>query len=292
MSCKLEENWLVFFQSDKSTEILDKNPKLIKMQNLIKIRRGTESFGPEFFYLPNKYWNIRNVSKDLITIYNSRIDKEIQFPSKYLITGIIGTKLYAKNIQPASQEFFVNIPPIAVKELPLSVQQYVKWGEKLDLAIKHNVFSRKKPWYSFLHSQLKRKSFYGNIFLVRKLRLNTMGVIAHHLEHSIPASKGFYVIQCSKENSKIICAWLNSSFFLSQITKHRRRIAEQWGELMISDIKNFLVIDPSKIDSHYRKKIKTQFDKLCSKELQDLNTQQELKTKNNLDKIFSDLLQI
>ena len=51
--------------------------------------------------------------------------------------------MYATNIQPVSQEFFVSIPPIAVKELPLSVQQYVKWGEKLDLAIKHNVFSRK-----------------------------------------------------------------------------------------------------------------------------------------------------
>ena len=119
-----------------------------------------------------------------------------------------------------------------------------------------------------------------------------MGIIAHHLEHSIPASKGFYIIQCSKENSRIICAWLNSSFFLSQVMKYRRRIAEQWGELMISDIKKFLILDPSKIDSQYRKKINTEFDKLCSKELQDLNTQQELKTKNNLDKIFSDLLQI
>lgn len=288
-------NWLQFFPSNKSSINLSSkksNFKLSKFKDIVlKIRRGTESFGPDFFYLPNKYWNIKKILKNQIIIQNVKTNKKLTIPSKFLISGLIRTNLYSKEIQPSPQEFFMSIPPLEIKDLPSSIQQYIEWGKHLDLAIKHNTFSQKKLWYSFLHSQLQRKSFFGNILLIRKLRLNTMGVIAHYFEDAIPASKAFYVIQCPKSHSKLIAAWLNSSFFLETMINFRRRISDNWGELMISDILELPSIIPTQIDETLKMEIHKIFDQLCTQKLSNINHQQKLKTKKNLDDVFSNLLQ-
>ncbi len=283
-------NWSSFFCNPQKNKIKKDSLKLKKFKLMnFEIRRGTESFGPEFFYLPNKYWKIIKNTKNSVKIFNLNSNIILDIPNQFLIPGIIRTKPNAKKITLEHNDFFMSIPPLALDELPLSIQKYINWGSTIDLAIKQHSYSKKNPWYSFLFSQLQRKSFYGNLLLIRKLRFNTMSVIAHFNPKNIPASKAFYIIQCPKPYEKIIAAWLNSTYFLKHMSNSRRRISDNWGELMISDILELECIDPTQINKKSSNIIKSVFDELSSKELPTILEQQTDSIKNSLDDALSEL---
>lgn len=279
-------NWSSFLINKNS---INKNStKLKKFKSLnFQIRRGTESFGPDFFYLPNKFWNIQKRSKNSIFISNSNEGLTLEIPKKYLVCGIIRTKPHTKKITVENDEFFMSIPPLPLDQLPQSLQKYVNWGSKLDLAMMRHSFSKTNPWYSFLHHQLQRKSFYGSILLLRKLRFNTMGVIAHYNPEKLPASKAFYIILCPKSYEKIIVLWLNSTYFLEHMANFRRRISANWGELMISDLLEMKCVDPSKIDKQSINIFEKIFDCISSKKLPSIADQKN----NSLKQLLNETIQ-
>ena len=274
-------NWSQFFNLKTTSNTNSRN--LIKLKTLINIRRGTESFGPEFFYLPNKYWKITQQTKNSFKIFNSDEKIELDIPNKFMVSGIIRTKPYSKKIIPNSVDFFMSIPPFPIEKLPISIQQYIKWGSTKNLAIMKHLFTKTKPWYSFLHTQLQRKTLYGNLLLIRKLRLDTMGIIAHYNPERLPASKAFYIIQCPKNYEKILTAWMNSTPFFEYMSKFRRRIADNWGELMVSDILEIEFIDPTKIDRKTVINLENIFEKLSTVELPSILEQKKSLIKNSLD---------
>jgi hypothetical protein len=283
---KLSEssNWSSFFCDSEENIKKNDSSKLKKFKLMsFGIRRGTESFGPEFFYMPNKYWKIEKSTKNFVKIFNSDSNLTLDIPAQFLIPGIIRTKQNTKKITLEHHDFFMSIPPLALDKLPISVQKYIEWGSTLDLAIKKHSFSQKNPWYSFLFSQLQRKSFFGNLLLIRKLRFNTMSVIAHLNPKNLPASKAFYIIQCPKPFEKIITAWLNSTYFLKHMSNSRRRISDNWGELMISDILELECIDPTQMDKKSIQTLENIFDKLSSKELPNILEQHDHTIKKSLD---------
>ena len=118
-----------------------------------------------------------------------------------------------------------------------------------------------------------------------------MGVIAHFFEKNVPASKGFYIIQYPPKYAKFLAAWLNSSLFLEQIVNFRRRIADNWGELMISDVFELNCVDPSKISQTDIEDVKDAFDKFAQKKLPSIREQEKLQLKNDLDQIITNILQ-
>jgi tRNA1(Val) A37 N6-methylase TrmN6 len=277
-------NWLSFFYNSKENNDKNASSKLKKFKSMnLGIRRGTESFGPEFFYLPNKYWKIEKKTKKFVKIFNSDYNLTLEIPNQFLIPGIIRTKLNTKKITLERHDFFMSIPPLVLDKLPISIQKYIEWGSTLDLAIKKHSFSQKNPWYSFLFNQLQRKSFFGNLLLIRKLRLNTMSVIAHFNPKNLPASKAYYIIQCPKPFEKIIAAWLNSTYFLKHMLNSRRRISNNWGELMISDILELECVDPTQMDEKSIHTLESIFDKLSSQELPNIVEQEVNTMKKSLD---------
>ena len=283
-------NWSYFFGNSEEHMKKQKTSKIKKFKSMnFDIRRGTESFGPEFFYLPNKHWKIKTHTKHYVTIFNSNSNLTLDIPNEFLIPGIIRTKHNTKKITIENHDFFVSIPPLTLDKLPKSIQKYINWGSTLDLAIMKHLYSKNNPWYSFLFSQLQRKSFYGNLLLIRKLRFNTMSVIAHYNPKNLPASKAFYIIQCPKQYEKIIAAWMNSTQFLNNMKKFRRRISDNWGELMISDILELDCINPSQINEKLSDNIESIFDGLSLKELPTILEQQNNSIKNPLDDVISKL---
>lgn len=284
-------NWLSFLYNSQENIIKNDSSKLKKFNSMnFKIRRGTESFGPEFFYLPNKYWKIKEKTKNSIKIFNLNSKMTLDIPNEFLIPGIIRTKPYAKKIILDSTDFFMSIPPITLDKLPISIQKYIKWGSKLDLAIMKYPYSKKNLWYSFLFNQLERKSFYGNLLLVRKLRFNTMSVIAHYNPENLPASKAFYIIECPKSHEKVIAAWLNSTYFLKHMSNFRRRISDNWGEVMISDLMELECIDPLQIDKKSKDMLENTFDMLSFQELPNILEQQNHSIKKSLDEVITNLI--
>lgn len=283
-------NWSSFFHEPQENIRKNNSSKIKKFKFMdFKIRRGTESFGPEFFYLPNKYWKIKEKTKNSIKIFNLNSNITLDIPNQFLIPGVIRTKPNAKKITLEHNDFFMSIPPLALDKLPLSIQKYINWGTTLDLTITKYSYSKKNPWYSFLFSQLQRKSFYGNLLLIRKLRFNTMSVIAHFNPKNLPASKAFYIIQCPKPYEKIIAAWLNSTYFLKHMSNSRRRISDNWGELMVSDILELECLDPAQMDKKSIHALEHVFDKLSSQELPNILQQQNHTTKKLLDETITKL---
>ena len=284
MELSNSSNWSSFFYNSKENNNKNNSSKLKKFKSMnFSIRRGTESFGPEFFYLPNKYWKIEKKTKKFVEIFNSYSNLTLEIPNQFLIPGIIRTKPNTKKITLEHHDFFMSIPPLVLDKLPVPIQKYIEWGSTLDLAVKKHSFSQKNPWYSFLFNQLQRKSFFGNLLLIRKLRLNTMSVIAHFNPKNLPASKAYYIIQCPKPFEKIIVAWLNSTYFLKHMSNSRRRISDNWGELMISDILELECVDPTQMDKKSIHTLENIFDKLSSQELPNILEQEGHAIKKLLD---------
>lgn len=291
---KQSDNWLEFFinkQNDfRETDPCVKNSKITKIKHVFSMRRGTESFGPEFFFLPNKLWKIKTENNSEVIISNIISKEEIIFPRQYLIPGLTSPRMYSDKIVPKIKEYFVALPPIKKEKFPKQIQKYIEYGIKAGLAISKNKFSQKKPWYSFLYEQLTNESFFGNLFILRKLRLNTMGVIAHYLPEKHPASKGFYVVRCEEKYAKSLAAWLNSSYFIAHLIQNRRNIASNWGEVMISDLLEFPCIDPSKISNLETKTLEKAFDEFSSNEIPSILDRNSCKRRSNLDNVIAKII--
>ena len=109
--------------------------------------------------------------------------------------------------------------------------------------------------------------------------------MAHFLDNEIPSTKNFYVIRnLSKDDSKLLAAWLNSSFFLVLFLVCRREIGGSYGRLQIMDYMNeSLFLDLSKISSQSRVSIINEFDKIRKVKLPPIPNQISCQKKKNLD---------
>lgn len=286
-------NWLEFFKDEKIRDVLSNTfehsqSKIVKIGKILEMRRGVETFGPEFFFIPNRFWKVKKITNSSVLIYNQQIGKELCISQKYLSSGLTSPKNYSKTIIPNIREFLVTIPPLDISKLPQSIRDYINWGLTRDLAIRHSKFATKKPWYSFLYEQLKKETFFGNVFILRKIRLGTMGVLAHFTSNKFPASKGFYVLKNNSKFSKALTLWFNSSFFLKQLLNKRRSISNEWGELMISDLKELYCIDFSKIPESKLQQIEEVFDKFSKKNMSPVIQKNPYRVE--VDKIFLKIL--
>lgn len=291
---KQSDNWLEFFinkQSDSNnSNLYFRNPKITKIKQIFSMRRGTESFGPDFFFLPNKFWIIKSDNKSGLVINNIKSKEEIIFPHKYLIHSLTNPRKYSTKISPKIKEYLVTLPPINKEDFHEYVQKYIEYGSQMNLAISKSKFSQIKPWYSFVYEQLKNDSFFGNLFILRKLRLNTMGIVAHYLPEKYPASKGFYICNCDKKHVKVLCAWLNSSYFISYLIQNRRNISNNWGEVMISDLLEYPCIDPEKLSDSETEILVQTFDEFSHMELSNVLASDSAKMRSNLDDVIAKII--
>ena len=67
------------------------------------------------------------------------------------------------------------------------------------------------------------------------------------------------------------------------MSNSRRRISDNWGELMISDILELECIDPTQMDKKSIQTLENIFDKLSSKELPNILEQHDHTIKKSLD---------
>lgn len=282
-SCKIVEidnkdmdyskNWIQFFNINKKDVIFSHNNFNKVNQNVISVRRGLEAYGSEFFFIPNKFWQIVKIKPESLVICHKKFQGELSIPYKYLVSGLIFPKNHKNEVIPNIHEYFLSIPPLSLNMLPDDICKYIKWGSNQNLPILRNTFSKRFPWYSFIYYQMQSNSFFGNVFVTRKLRLNTMGVIAHYTENRYPASKGYYVIQCDPKLAKALTSWLNSSLFLSQLILKRREIAKFWGEIMKSDLLECHCINFNKLKYCQIKEISSALNILSNKKLPSIISQ-------------------
>ncbi|MHA2090422.1 MAG: class I SAM-dependent methyltransferase [Candidatus Kariarchaeaceae archaeon] len=224
-------NWDRYFRDSyllKFRRQLLQQGKLISGKSAeLAILRGIEMYGPNFFFFPNKFWEIE-VDERIAQIYNEQ--NVIVFPRSYLVKVLRKPMLYAQRVTPLVHEFSLSLST----EEPLipNIQKYIELNSKASKVAQQRFGDE---WLYHTKYQLKTKKPYGHLFLVDKLGIGSTSVLSHYLDEKIACTKNFYVIQLGIIRSKLLSAWFNSTLFLGLYLATRREIGGTYGRMQIID---------------------------------------------------------
>ncbi len=207
------------------------------------IVRGLEMYGPDFFFIPNRYWSVIEEGEEEIVI--SRGDETISLGKDFLVRSLRKPSLYARRIEVHPDSYMVSIPPTPLEELPPDIRRYIRWGEESGAAAPA-VRAFGSRWYSHVFIQVASKRPFGRVFIPDKVDLmfKRRGVFANYSEEPVSASKNFYLIRGAGEEAKLIAAWLNSTPFLAILHLMGRRISDTWTRLLENDYLELPMVSP------------------------------------------------
>ena len=287
---ELEENWnwIRYLESSILQEFAERfrETHRIKSSKELELRivRGFEMYGPDFFFLPNKYWMVRQDENEKIIIENETSDR-ISIDKSLLSKALRRPGLYSTRITPFVDHFVLNVHDAKPSK---TLDTYIHANPKTWQVAKKRFGSK---WITHIHRQLQSKKPFGHLFVVDKFGITSTGVIAHYTDERISASKNFYVVDCSRKTAKILAAWLNSTLFIVLYLASRREIGGAYGRLQIVDYEREpLFIDINQIDGRNARRIEGVFDKLRNESLPPLKDQIRMKKRRDLDTIFLQVL--
>ncbi|MFX0199030.1 MAG: hypothetical protein ACFFCW_23150, partial [Candidatus Hodarchaeota archaeon] len=282
-------NWIRFLEIGALQTLTTKLRQTERIKSAhdlnLRIIRGFEMYGPEFFFIPNQYWEIVERTKDSIIVKHKETNKSFEFSTNWLIRSLRKPGLYRSRITPIIDHFALRI---SKKQDPTLLEPYISVNPNTwEVAAQ-----RFGPdWITHIHTQLESKNPYGHLFIVDKFGITTTGVIAHFTDECLTASKNFYVIDCPIDEAKLLAAWLNSTIFILLFLASRREIGGAYGRLQIIDYQNEpLFIDPISIDPVVSENIKYLFDTFRYQPLPPLKEQLSLKPRKDLDLLFLEAL--
>ena len=276
-----ERNWSIFFKPQglwKLKEILNSKGLLTGQDLDLKIKRGVEMYGPQFFCIPNSIWTITSENKENVILTHQ--DQKIKLAKKYLSKSFRKPALYKEKIKPEVHEYLLALDaPKSLSELT----EYVSKFDETHLNVAKNKFH--DNWYSHIHNQLTIKQPYGHLFFIDKMAITSSGIICHYSEQKITSTKNFYILTLNdRTQDKLLAAWLNSTLFLGMYLLNRREIGSSYGRMQIVDIlKTELFVDLKILNSDSRSSIILQFDKLCEENIPNFPIQISSKIKYELD---------
>jgi hypothetical protein len=247
----LDINWVAFFGENKLRDVVvdmfkqGLNKGTLGYWNEIfgknSIIRGVEMYGPEFFFIPNKYWKILEEKSNFVKIKNE--NKELVISKEFLIKTLRKPSLYNHKIEADVNTFMLSVPP--VDNLPSDLQEYVEWGINSGTA-KPAINAYGKYWYSHVYKQMMTKKPFGQVFLPDKVDLlfKNRSIFANYTRERVAASKNFYIVRSKNETlTKLLIGWFNSTIFISVLALLGRRISETWTRFLENDYLELPVIN-------------------------------------------------
>lgn len=274
----IDNNWTVLFSRHEIKDMVIntinnglKNGRFGYWEEVIGNKylvRGFEMYGPDFFFVPNKYWKKIGENEESITIQNETIDKILEISKKYLVKSLTKPGLYYRKIIPEVDTYCLSIPRLSIKELPVALKQYIEWGIESKIP-KPAIEAFGEFWYSHINKCLETKRPFGYLFIGDKVDLGfkTRSVFANYSPVLMSASKNFYLLKESdKETSKCIAAWFNSSLFIAIIVLFSRKISNTWTRLLRDDYIQLPIINIKKFDKQSIEEINNAFDKLIEEQ--------------------------
>lgn len=301
----LDNNWLSLFPNGNKIqkmiiEILNKGIKegmfnyWDKILGKEKIVRGFEMYGPDFFFLPNKHWVVLKEGEKELEIYNKKRQTKLNIPKNYLIKALRKPKLYYKTIEPTVDTYGLSIPEEEIEELPKAISSYIQWGIQTGTP-KAAINKFGKYWYSHINKTIKTKEPFSHVFISDKvdLKFKKRSTFANYTSKKLSASKNFYLVKNLEEKiSKCLCAWLNSSFFMSILIFLSRKISETWTRLLIDDYLELPLIDFNKIKEEEKEKINKSFDEMRKRNLPAIPKQMNTEYRKKLDLTIAEAINI
>lgn len=213
------------------------------------IIRGIEMYGPEFFFIPNKYWRLVEEKEDFVRIQNK--NKELVIGKEFLVKTLRKPSLYSYKILVDVDTFMLSIPPVEINELPADLQEYIEWGVSSDTA-KPAINAYGKYWYSHVHKQMITKKPFGQVFIPDKVDIlfKNRSVFANYTKEKVAASKNFYIVRDNNEIlTKLLIGWFNSTIFISILALLGRKISETWTRFLENDYLELPVINLNNVNN-------------------------------------------
>ncbi|MHA1168854.1 MAG: hypothetical protein ACTSRU_13580, partial [Candidatus Hodarchaeales archaeon] len=279
----LNSNWMRYFLPTVTMtldEKLRQSGVFISGKNLpIRLVRGFEMYGPEFFFFPNKDHKIKQETNNLLVIRNVNTGKVINVPKSLLVKALRKPGLYNHCISPDVYHWALSIPEST--DIPADVEKYLSSsGIELPAKKQHG-----KHWFTHINRQIESKNPWGHVFIADKTSLASTGVIANYIDELVTCSKNFYVLSAADPvYEKFLAIWLNSTLFLSRYLVERREIGGTYGRMQIVD---FLTKDlfppPELIRNVDLSTLFRLFNDLRKNELPSIVDQTISRTKNALD---------
>jgi hypothetical protein len=298
-----EANWLVLFGHNELREILNKVLTKAASKGTIdtwinclgreSIVRGIEMYGPDFFFVPNKYWRIINKSVEKLTL-KSVDGEQLEIPNEFFVPALRKPELYKDTLEPCIDHFFVAIPPRPLSDFPADLIKYIRWGEKSQTAKPAmKVFG--EMWYSHVYKQLRTKRPLGRIFLPDKIdpTFKERGIFASFSEDLVTASKNFYVVTLNqKAKDKVLAAWFNSTVFIAYFVVASRQISKNWTRFLENDYLIMPVINVNLLDTDDLTKIEKNIEPFKNIKLPPLRYQLEYDFRRSLDLAMLEALEV
>ena len=234
----LGNNWLTLFSPlrDVVTEILRRGLEAgtLTYWDEGTLIRGVEMYGPDFFFLPNKYWTLEARDKGAII---KRGSKTLFIEWDYLVPALRKPSLY-RGVKVEVSTYLLSIPGKPEGDL----REYVNWGVESGVA-KPAIRNFGKRWYSHVYNQIKAKKPFGRVFIPDKVdvRFKRRGAFANFSQKPVSASKNFYIVKAGED--EVIAAWLNSTPFLALLHLGSRRISNRWVRFLKNDYLEFPMIN-------------------------------------------------
>jgi len=275
----LDNNWLSLIGNFELKELLIKLFKKGLNNGLIgyweeilgkdTLIRGIEMYGPDFFFIRNKFWNIIEDANSHVKIKNKETKEILKIDKEYLIKSLRKPSLYNYKISPEVDTYMLSVPTVELDELPNELVEYIKWGKKNNVAEpairKHDRF-----WYSHVYYQVQSKDPFGNVFITDKVDLlfKNRGVFANYSEKILAASKNFYIIKnIKKKEAILLTSWLNSTIFISILIQFSRKISDTWTRFLINDYLEFPLLNIKNITDEIYQEISENLMNIHNQEL-------------------------
>lgn len=291
----LDINWLALFGESQLRDIIIdvfkqglKNRTLGYWDNVLgrkSIIRGVEMYGPEFFFIPNRYWLILKENGRSMEIENVENKARLTLGKEFLVRTLRKPSLYSRTIEAKVDSYMLSIPPIEFNNLPEDLQHYVKWGINSGTA-RPAINAYGKYWYSHVHKQMVTKKPFGQVFIPDKVDLlfKRRGVFANYTKEKVAASKNFYIIKDKDEAiSKLLVGWFNSTIFISILMLLGRKISETWTRFLENDYLELPVINVGVVDEENILEVSRNVDAILSRPLPPLWNQLDKEYRYRLD---------
>ena len=186
-------------------------------------RRGFYIYGPDFFFLPNKYWEISADAEEYVAATIRGTGQTVRLPKHYLSPTLREPADSAHSLLPRPRHFALQLPPERLNTFPDGVVDYVRESDRIhdsDIPAKANWTGPKDRWYAFVWEATREP--FGSIVIPEKFRPHQRGVAAHYIEQN-EHSKNQVVVPVSfytrdsgdPAYNQLVVAWLNSTIALA-----------------------------------------------------------------------------
>ncbi|MFX0065454.1 MAG: N-6 DNA methylase [Candidatus Hermodarchaeota archaeon] len=242
-----DQKWTTFFYSEEYLKfwIKLKNATL-PLQQFGETIRGNRVAPIDLYGLPNKNWDIKNITKTSVEVQN-RISKTVMsFPLENLFRSM---KRYNE---------MANHPAMLPPDTPHTF--YVKFKPQSE------VF---KKWQQLNRPQLKKYQYppikrLTHLVIPQKIGLNTTRAIAFYSQTLLHVGDGFMSIMMDSEMSFWTFSFLTSSFGLFNILTIRRVISGLFCQILGPDMKYLRIPNFSEVSKSLKQEIRKYTEQIGS----------------------------